>query len=36
MLKNSTKVINAIVGLLGITFEENCPDVRNSKVILKT
>jgi UDP-N-acetyl-D-galactosamine dehydrogenase len=33
MLKNGINVANSTVGLLGITFKENCPDVRNSKVI---
>ncbi len=33
MLKNDIKMSNASVGVLGITFKENCPDVRNSKVI---
>jgi UDP-N-acetyl-D-galactosamine dehydrogenase len=33
MLKNGINVANAAVGVLGITFKENCPDVRNSKVI---
>jgi UDP-N-acetyl-D-galactosamine dehydrogenase len=33
MLKNGLNVSKANVGLLGITFKENCPDVRNSKVI---
>jgi UDP-N-acetyl-D-galactosamine dehydrogenase len=33
MLKNGIKVTNATVGVLGITFKENCPDVRNTKVI---
>ncbi len=33
MLKNGINVAQATVGLLGITFKENCPDVRNSKVI---
>ena len=33
MLKNGINVGNATVGVLGITFKENCPDVRNSKVI---
>jgi UDP-N-acetyl-D-galactosamine dehydrogenase len=33
MLKNGINVVNATVGVLGITFKENCPDVRNSKVI---
>ncbi len=33
MLKNGINVASATVGVLGITFKENCPDVRNSKVI---
>jgi UDP-N-acetyl-D-galactosamine dehydrogenase len=33
MLKNGINVANATVGVLGITFKENCPDVRNSKAI---
>jgi UDP-N-acetyl-D-galactosamine dehydrogenase len=33
MLKNGIDVAKSTVGLLGITFKENCPDVRNSKVI---
>ena len=33
MLKNGINVVNATVGVLGMTFKENCPDVRNSKVI---
>jgi UDP-N-acetyl-D-glucosamine/UDP-N-acetyl-D-galactosamine dehydrogenase len=33
MLKNGIDVANAVVGVLGFTFKENCPDVRNSKVI---
>jgi UDP-N-acetyl-D-glucosamine/UDP-N-acetyl-D-galactosamine dehydrogenase len=33
MLKNGINVANASVGVLGITFKENCPDVRNSKVV---
>ncbi|CAM8624615.1 WecC UDP-N-acetyl-D-mannosaminuronate dehydrogenase [Burkholderiales bacterium] len=32
MLKNGINVASATVGVLGITFKENCPDVRNSKV----
>jgi UDP-N-acetyl-D-galactosamine dehydrogenase len=32
MLNNGINVNNATVGVLGITFKENCPDVRNSKV----
>lgn len=33
MLKNGINVTQATVGVLGITFKENCPDIRNSKVI---
>lgn len=32
MLKNGIDVARATVGILGITFKENCPDIRNSKV----
>lgn len=33
MLKNGIDVARSKVGVMGITFKENCPDVRNSKVI---
>ncbi len=33
MLVNGIDVTKSTVGVLGITFKENCPDVRNSKVI---
>jgi UDP-N-acetyl-D-galactosamine dehydrogenase len=33
MLKNGINVAQATVGVLGVTFKENCPDIRNSKVI---
>src|SRR5690606_38297266 len=33
MLKNNLKVNGANVLVLGITFKENCPDVRNTKVV---
>lgn len=33
MLQNDLKVKNAKVLVLGITFKENCPDVRNTKVV---
>lgn len=33
MLKNSINVAQATVGVLGLTFKENCPDIRNSKVV---
>ncbi|NIJ44303.1 UDP-N-acetyl-D-galactosamine dehydrogenase [Wenyingzhuangia heitensis] len=33
MIQNDLKVKNAQVLVLGITFKENCPDVRNTKVV---
>lgn len=33
MLQNGIDVPRSRVGVLGITFKENCPDIRNSKVI---
>jgi UDP-N-acetyl-D-galactosamine dehydrogenase len=33
MLKNGVNVAQATVGVLGVTFKENCPDIRNSKVV---
>jgi len=33
MLKNDLKIKNANVLVLGITFKENCPDVRNTKAV---
>lgn len=32
MLRNGIDVARSRVGVLGITFKENCPDIRNSKV----
>jgi len=32
MLRNGINVAGSTVGVLGITFKENCPDIRNSKV----
>ena len=32
MLKNGVDVARSTVGVMGITFKENCPDIRNSKV----
>jgi UDP-N-acetyl-D-galactosamine dehydrogenase len=32
MLKNGIDVARSKVGVLGITFKENCPDIRNSKI----
>lgn len=33
MVKNNIDVTKATVGILGVTFKENCPDIRNSKII---
>ena len=33
MIKNDKKIKGAKIGILGITFKENCPDCRNSKVV---
>lgn len=33
MLKNGIDVARSKVGILGITFKEDCPDIRNSKVV---
>ncbi len=33
MLKKGIKVLNSSILMLGFTFKENCPDVRNTKVI---
>lgn len=33
MLNNEIDVPRSTVGVLGITFKENCPDIRNSKVV---
>lgn len=33
MLKNDIKVNGAKILMLGITFKENCPDVRNTKIV---
>jgi UDP-N-acetyl-D-galactosamine dehydrogenase len=32
MLKNGIDVSRAKIGIMGITFKDNCPDIRNSKV----
>lgn len=32
MLQNGINVAKSTIGVLGITFKENCPDIRNSKV----
>lgn len=33
MINNNIDVARAKVGVLGVTFKENCPDIRNSKVV---
>lgn len=33
MLKNGIDVARSKVGVMGITFKENCPDIRNSKAV---
>ena len=33
LIKSDKKVKGAKVGIMGVTFKENCPDVRNSKVL---
>ena len=33
MLKKGIQVLNSEILILGFTFKENCPDVRNTKVI---
>lgn len=33
MLQNGIDVARSKVGVLGVTFKENCPDVRNSKIV---
>lgn len=33
MLRNGIDVSRSTVGVMGITFKENCPDIRNSKVV---
>jgi UDP-N-acetyl-D-galactosamine dehydrogenase len=33
MLRNGIDVARSTIGVLGITFKQNCPDIRNSKVV---
>jgi UDP-N-acetyl-D-galactosamine dehydrogenase len=33
MIKEEIKILGSKVLVLGITFKENCPDIRNTKVI---
>ena len=32
MIVNGIEIKNSTIGVMGITFKENCPDVRNSKI----
>jgi UDP-N-acetyl-D-galactosamine dehydrogenase len=32
MIKSGIDIANSTVGVMGITFKENCPDIRNSKI----
>ena len=33
MSSNGIDISNSVVGVMGITFKENCPDIRNTKVV---
>lgn len=33
MIRNNIKINNANVLILGVTFKENCPDIRNTKIV---
>ncbi|TLD87268.1 Vi polysaccharide biosynthesis UDP-N-acetylglucosamine C-6 dehydrogenase TviB [Helicobacter sp. MIT 05-5294] len=33
MIKNAHQIVGGKVAILGITFKENCPDIRNSRVV---
>ena len=33
MLRNGIDVARSTVGVMGVTFKDNCPDIRNSKVV---
>jgi UDP-N-acetyl-D-galactosamine dehydrogenase len=33
MLRNGINVAKSTMGIMGLTFKENCPDIRNSKVV---
>lgn len=33
MIKKGLKILDSKVLLLGVTFKENCPDIRNTKVV---
>ena len=33
LIKKGIDPINAKIGVLGLTFKENCPDIRNTKIV---
>lgn len=33
MIKNTHQIVGSKVAILGVTFKENCPDIRNSRVV---
>ena len=33
MIVNGIKIKNSTVGVMGVTFKENCPDIRNTKIV---
>lgn len=33
MLQNGIDIARSTIGVMGITFKENCPDIRNSKIV---
>ena len=33
MINNGIKIKNSTIGVMGMTFKENCPDIRNTKII---
>lgn len=33
MIKNAHQIVGSKVAILGVTFKENCPDIRNSRVV---
>jgi UDP-N-acetyl-D-galactosamine dehydrogenase len=32
MIVNGIEIKNSTIGIMGITFKENCPDIRNTKI----
>ena len=33
MINNGIEIKNSTIGVMGMTFKENCPDIRNTKII---